>query len=98
MYKLNYNERKTIYELAIELWGEHAQKLMAVEEMSELTKALCKDFRGKTDLANIVEEIADVTIMLEQLQILFNCNEEVCAVVDYKMERLAALLAEFEVH
>lgn len=40
MNSLDYVARSAIYELAIEHWGGHAQKLMAVEEMSELTRAL----------------------------------------------------------
>lgn len=35
------------YKKAIDLYGEKAQKLMAIEEMSELTKEICKDFRGE---------------------------------------------------
>lgn len=59
---------------AIKTFGKEPQKMMAIEEMSELTKAICKEARVKlgTDehravKANIVEEIADVFIMLSQL-------------------------------
>ena len=34
-----------IFNKAISTYGEKAQKLMAIEEMSELTKEICKDFR-----------------------------------------------------
>ena len=43
--------------------------LMVVEEMSELTKEILKNVnRGKDNVAAIVEETADVEIMLEQLK------------------------------
>lgn len=57
---------------AIHRYGEAAQIDMAVEEMAELTKALCKVKRatpGATTtaaIANVIEEIADVQIMLDQ--------------------------------
>ena len=33
-----------IYKAAIQTFGKREQKLMAIEEMSELTKEICKDF------------------------------------------------------
>lgn len=49
---------------------------MAIEEMSELTKALLKERRNEAVhrdalIDNILEEIADVTIMLNQLHAIF---------------------------
>lgn len=95
MYKLNYNERKTIYELAIEQWGPIAQKIKAIEEMAELIQALCKDFLGKLDLLNMVEETADVEIMMEQLRFMFG-DEAIDDAKQFKIERLAAMLAGFQ--
>ena len=56
-----------IFNKAISTYGEKAQKLMAIEEMSELTKEICKDFRGKLDREHLIEEMADVTITIDQL-------------------------------
>lgn len=88
MSRFSKDQREEIYSVALNVWGAHAQELMAVEEMSELTQALSKHFRGKTDLVNIVEEIADVRIMLEQLEMLFDCSAAVQGALDYKIERL----------
>ena len=53
---------------ALDTWGEEAQMLMVVEEMSELMKEILKNVnRGKDNVDQIVEETADVEIMLEQL-------------------------------
>lgn len=54
---------------ALQTWGGQAQMLMVVEEMSELTREILKNVnRGKDNVAAIVEETADVEIMLESLR------------------------------
>ena len=68
-----------ILEGAIKTWGEEAQSVVAIEELSELTKALTKWLRhylpGQGDYEQIVsdirEEMADVGIMLNQLCLIF---------------------------
>ena len=77
------------YKQAIDLCGEKAQKLMAIEEMSELTKEICKDFRGKLDREHLIEEMADVLIMLDQMLLLYKISgEEVGLMRIKKVERL----------
>ena len=77
------------YKQAIKTYGEHAQKLMAIEEMSELTKEICKDFRWKLDREHLIEEMADVLIMLDQMLILYKISgEEVGLMRIKKVERL----------
>jgi NTP pyrophosphatase (non-canonical NTP hydrolase) len=59
----------TLLEDTIEEWGESAQMDMAIEEMAELTKAICKFKRNihLTSVSDIVEEIVDVEIMTTTL-------------------------------
>ena len=77
------------YKQAIKTYGEHAQKLMAIEEMSELTKEICKGFRWKLDREHLIEEMADVLIMLDQMLILYKISgEEVGLMRIKKVERL----------
>lgn len=77
------------YKKAIDLYGEKAQKLMAIEEMSELTKEICKDFRGKLDREHLIEEMADVLIMLDQMLLMYKVSgEEVRLMRIKKVERL----------
>ena len=64
----------TTLEEAIEVYGEDLQKQVAIEEMAELTKEICKDFRGKDNREQIIEEIVDVYIVLEQLLIMYDIN------------------------
>ena len=55
----------------IKYFGKEKQIIKCVEELSELQKELCKSVNGKGNLDNIIEEIADVEIMLKQLKIIF---------------------------
>ena len=68
-------------------YGKTSQILIAVEEMSELTKELCKYRRNFERRKEIIEEIADCQIMLEQLIELFGIKREVSDMIDYKLER-----------
>lgn len=83
-------ERRALLDRAITTYGAPAQMDMAVEEMAELTKALCKVKRvscaaeAKAALENAVEEMADVQIMLDQLRIIFGRS----TAEEYKLERL----------
>lgn len=79
---------------ALETFGERAQMVMAIEEMSELTKELCKHRRGRDNVEAIAEEIADVEIMLRQMAILFDCSFTVDKFRRYKLERLAERIKE----
>ena len=88
MNKINYEDRKKVYQAALNKWGVDLQTMMAVEEMSELTKEICKIKRGKMDLDALADEIADVTIMLEQLREIYGLNDAVCDHMDAKILRL----------
>ena len=68
-------------------YGREHQVLIAIEEMSELTKELCKYFRRFDRKKEIVEEVADAQIMLEQLIELFGIEGDVDKMVDYKLNR-----------
>lgn len=69
--------RPEVLQECVNTYGAEAQVDMAVEEMSELTKALLKyrrkEAQGSKDLEaareNILEEVADVIIMLTQLDL-----------------------------
>lgn len=65
---------KKIYTYLINKFGKKEQITVAIEELSELQKELCKYLRyfGKIDINHISEEMADVEIMLEQLKVMLN--------------------------
>ena len=83
---------------ALETFGAGLQVMMAIEEMSELTKELCKNGRGQENTTHIAEEIADVEIMLQQMVMLFDCAEQVETFRRYKLERLAGRIKEVKEH
>ena len=64
------------------------QLVIALEELSELQKELCKHLRKKGKRENIIEELADVYIMAEQIGMYFGVtDDEIPKVVDYKIKR-----------
>lgn len=86
---IDSNKRnKEIYKKAITKYGLYAQIDMVFEEMSELQKELCKFKRGKSNISNIAEEIADVKIMLEQMALAFDIEDKVELQKDLKIKRL----------
>lgn len=85
---------KNLYKEAINNFGTSAQVIIAMEECSELIKELSKTFRGETTVENISEEIADVQIMIEQLKIIFRCENLVNRWVMNKNYRIAELIEE----
>lgn len=83
-----------VLEKAIEVYGADLQKQVAIEEMSELIKEICKDFRGKGNKHFIIEEIADVQIMLQQLLIIYGISTvELSIATKLKLDRLEKRLA-----
>ena len=64
---MSREERIKLYEAAISKWGVEAQRNMAFEEIGELLTALARDRRGRATPEEIITELADVTIMCEQL-------------------------------
>nr|DAX39764.1 MAG TPA: nucleoside triphosphate pyrophosphohydrolase [Caudoviricetes sp.] len=86
---MNYKEITDTYKQAIKMYGEKAQKLMAIEEMSELTKEICKDFRGKLNREHLIEEIVDVIITIDQLMMMYEISgDEMEQMRERKFERL----------
>lgn len=88
MNKIPYEERISVYTNAICSYGEKAQMVVAIEELSECQKEICKFLRGFGNTENLAEEIADATIMLEQMRYVFGLNELVCEKMDEKVKRL----------
>jgi NTP pyrophosphatase (non-canonical NTP hydrolase) len=83
-------------------YGYESQSRQCIEEMAELTQAINKLWRatqskckgvGKVDMISeaiqrVAEEIADVEIMIAQLQELLGIDDErVMGIVDMKLDR-----------
>lgn len=87
-------KRYYVYEKMIEKYGKKDQMLIAVEECSELQKAILKYLRGRCNTIEISEEMADVEIMLEQLYMMLDNHEEVKFFKEKKIERTSKLYLE----
>ena len=88
MNMIPYSERCKTYTNAMLAFGERNQLIVAVEEFSECQKEICKILRGGEDYRHLAEEVADATIMLEQIRLMFNINDCVCNFMDEKIKRL----------
>lgn len=90
--------RPEVLQQAIDTYGSHAQEEMAIEEMSELTKAIVKRHRAADKpsydkaMSGIAEEMADVIIMLTQPLMFYGNRRDVQRAVDEKVKRLAGRL------
>ena len=88
MNKIPFSQRLQTYTNALVRYGKANQLIVALEELSEVQKEICKVMRGKSNLNHLAEEIADATIMLEQVREIFSINDMVCQKMDEKIQRL----------
>ncbi len=79
--------KKKLFELCLKTWGEEAQCMMAIEEAGELIQALVHHYRSRIPLFKLRAEIADMTLMCEQLALIFG-EREVKDIINLKLLRL----------
>lgn len=103
MEKMTQEREARILQAAIDKFGRVNQMVVAIEELSELQKALTKMLRAYLDPSvdltfvwdetteNIREEMADVSIMLNQLALIFGEDPEIEI---EKLERLERRIHE----
>lgn len=65
--------------------GYHVRSSKALEEMIELSDAI--HHFNQYDLNDIIEEIADVEIVISQLKVILDIQEEVELCEKYKIDR-----------
>ena len=86
---------KEVLKKAIETYGKENQSMMLFEEMAELQKEVCKSLRGNNNHDEIVEEIANVLIMIEQLKIMHDVKyRELNEMLNFKINRLKERLGQ----
>lgn len=85
-------ELDRLYKDCVETWGVEAQLRQAQEECAELIIAVNHFFRNrKTGLDEIIEESADVFLMVNQVMEIVG-RDKVMKVVSYKADRTNRLL------
>ena len=88
-------------------YGRDIQEQQLIEEMAELTQAICKDKRSRgqgqdiggtwlySDIKkNLIEELADVKLVLSQVIYLFDADEEVNRIIQEKIRRTHERIGE----
>lgn len=96
-----------IYDKFTLAWGKESELRLCIEEMSELTKELCKFMRYSQNekseendakleqiKKNIIEETADVLICASQIKRLFG-DEEVEKMMNFKIERGDKIVSDY---
>lgn len=83
-------DHDNIYRKAVKLWGVDSELGMAVEECAELIVAIQHTFRTTRhfELSTLIEEIADVLIVCNQLRYIVGSNN-VDKEITRKLERLS---------
>ncbi|SEA00021.1 hypothetical protein SAMN05660420_01019 [Desulfuromusa kysingii] len=88
---------QSIYQKTISQWGKEAQYDQMVEECAELITALKHFRRGKVNQQVVIDELADVTLMLGQLRWMFGAAE-VDSAVQKKLLKLNQLMEGLKQH
>ena len=81
------NNIRQIGQQLINKFGAEHQIIIAIEELSELQKELCKLLRHESDGKHLMEEIADVQIVLEQLKLILKDPSDIDFWIKQKLQR-----------
>ena len=88
-------EKINLFEKALDKWGTEAQFKMLVEEIGELFSALGKFDRNRASEEEVITEIADASIMVEQMATLFG-YDRFEAEKERKLQRLKERLEKYD--
>lgn len=86
-------ELKDLFQTTLEKWGVEAQYDQAVEECAELITALKHFKRKRVGEERIIEELADVALMVGQLSYMLGKDRVDCA-IQAKIVKLRRLLEQ----
>lgn len=93
------NGEQTIMQQAYEHYGKQTQIIVCIEELSELTKELTKHLRdSETSLNGITEEVADVSIVLDEIKMIFGIHSGVESIRAEKLKRLQCRIDNEKLH
>lgn len=93
---MSLEERQEVYKMATDKWGWKNQSIAVIEELAELIVELAKGFNGKrtgleADL-KLIDELADVRIMIEQVEFNTGFRTDVQMRMEQKLISLRAKL------
>lgn len=91
------SDEQEFLQYCIDYFGVTKQEVVAIEEMAELTQQLSKFVIGHKNKSRekVLEEFVDVTIMLNQLKIIFEItDEEIETAKNFKLTRLGIYIQQ----
>lgn len=99
--KVQFDDNEiSIMQTALDRWGLDAQIDQTVEECAELIVALNKHARRSPKpgtLDNVLDEIADVEMMLAQMRIAYGMDDNALRMrIEHKFKKLKQYLADDE--
>lgn len=92
---MEQKEKEELYLKAIDTWGQMPQINMVNEECGELITSLARYLRGRDTADDVITEVADVSIMMEQMAVLFG-KEQFEKEKERKLQRLKERLEKYE--
>lgn len=95
----DFNKADAVFAAAREQFGSDHQLVVAQEELGELISAISRVKRQRPGaVENLVEELADVEVMVRQIALMFNAVAVVERIFDEKVDRLAERVAKGKDH
>ena len=88
---MKVENRIELYRIALSRYGIDAQTMVLVEECAELLNAIAKFKRKRVNKADIITELADVSIMVEQMALYYGMDDFISE-KDFKLNRLKCRL------
>ena len=88
---MSEQDKISLYNSALSRYGINAQQMMMVEECGELLNAIAKLHRGRVGINEVITELADVSIMVEQMALFFGLDD-FKAEKERKLQRLSERL------
>ncbi|MCK5614873.1 hypothetical protein KAR91_74110 [Candidatus Pacearchaeota archaeon] len=92
MAEKEYRVDPQLFQDCVDLWGEQFQLEMCIEECGELIVAAQHIKRGRCTILEVYEEIADVYVMMKQMQFIDPDTFESC--LQKKVEKFTRQVAE----
>lgn len=77
----------------VDMYGVNHQRFKVAEELSELMTLVLQDanMNGKVPTNKIIEEMADVYVVMKQLEVIYQIDDrDIQPVIDYKLDRTIA--------
>lgn len=90
---MNNEEKISIYNDALNNWGYLNQLFMVMEECGELLNVLAKAKRNRASKVDIITELADVSIMVEQMAFFYGLEDFIIE-KERKLQRLKKRLTK----